>query len=168
MQPKKKLGVERLESRETPAVFGLPWVDAQNITLSFVPDGANVSTATSNLFAHMQADGLSTAAWQGQIERAMQAWTSQANIKVGVVSDSGAALGSAGLPQGDSRFGDIRISMQALAGSVLAITTPPGGCSDTSGGDIILNSNYHFSVGAKSGSYDLYSVLVHEAATPSA
>ena len=162
MNRKRKLGLERLEIRDVPAVFGIPWVDAQHITLSFAPDGSNVSSAGSNLFAHMQADGLSTSAWEGQVLKAVQSWTSQANINVGVVSDSGAALGTAGLSQGDARFGDIRVSMRALDSSVLAITTPPGGTTDTSAGDVILNSNYHFSIGAKAGSYDLYSVMVHE------
>ena len=144
---KKILGLEWLESRDVPAVFGIPWVDPQHLTASFVPDGTKVSAVSSNLFGHMQADGLSTAAWEGQIEKALQAWSSQANINVGLVSDGGADLGSAGLAQGDPRFGDIRIGMRALDNSVLAITTPPGGVADTSGGDIILNSNYHFSVG---------------------
>jgi predicted Zn-dependent protease len=162
MKRKRNLGLERLEIRDTPAVFGLPWVDAQHVTLSFAPDGTKVSGVGSNLFGHMQADGLSTSAWQGQILKAVQSWTSQANFNVGVVSDSGAALGTAGLSQGDTRFGDIRVSMRALDTSVLAITSPPGNSTDTSGGDIIFNSNYHFSVGAKAGSYDLYSVAVHE------
>ena len=159
---RKKLGLERLETRDTPAAFGIPWSDAQNITLSFAPDSTQISGASSTLFAHMQADGLSTSAWEGQVLRAVQSWTSRGNLNIGVVSDSGADLSTAGLAQGDPRFGDIRIGMRALDPSVLALTTPPAGVADTSGGDIILNSNLHFSVGAKAGSYDLYSVVAHE------
>lgn len=159
----RKFSLEYLETRDTPAAFGLGWVDPQHITLSFAPDGTSVSGASSNLFSHLQADGLSSATVQSEVLRAINTWTSQANLNVSVVGDNGTAVGANGLAQGDSRFGDIRISMRALSTDALAITSPPGLNEGTLAGDIILNSNYDFSVGNQSGRYDLYSTLLHEA-----
>ena len=159
----RKFCLEYLETRDTPAAFGLGWVDPQHITLSFAPDGTSVSGASSNLFSHLQADGLSSAAVQSEVLRAINTWTSQANLNLSVVGDNGTAIGANGLPQGDSRFGDIRISMRPLSTDDLAITSPPGLNEETRAGDIVLNSNYDFSIGNQSGRYDLYSTLLHEA-----
>ena len=77
MPPKNPLRLERLEDRWTPAAFGLPWVNAQAVTVSFAPDGTSVSGASSNLYAHLQANGISAAAFQGEALRAIQTWLSR-------------------------------------------------------------------------------------------
>src|SRR5262249_2437452 len=72
--------------------------------------------------------------------------------------DDGTAQGTSGLPQGDSRFGDIRLGAMPDTSGALAWTYYPN-TYDTSGGDITLNTNYTFAIGS---GYDLYSTLLHE------
>src|SRR5262245_49764817 len=109
MERRRRLHIEPLEDRRTPAIFNVPWADGQNLTISFVPDGTAVDNQTSNLFQSLQASGLSVEVWQREILRAFQTWAENANLNLGVVVDGGHPLGASGLPQGDSRFGDIRI-----------------------------------------------------------
>jgi hypothetical protein len=155
-----RLAVEALEAREVPAQFGIPWANGTALTVSFAPDGTSVDGSRSEMFALMARSGLTPAQWQAEILRAFQAWAAQADLNVGVVSDNGAALGTSGREQADSRFGDIRIFAAPLSGSVLAITTPPGDLGGTRTGDIILNSNYNFGPGT---GRDLYTVFLQEA-----
>jgi Matrixin len=157
-----RLMVEGLERRDVPATFGIPWANGTSLTVSFAPDGANVDGSANQLQALMTDSGLSAATWQREILRAFQAWTAVADLNVGVVSDDGSALGAAGNPQADSRFGDIRIFAVPLSSNVLAITTPPGDLAGTRTGDIILNSNYNFGVGA-AAQRDIYTVFLQEA-----
>jgi hypothetical protein len=159
MAQQSPLLLERLENRDVPALFGVPWTDARHLTLSFVPDGTPVDGVGSNLFASMPGDAVT---WQREILRAMQAWAQVANINVGVVADSGDPLGTPGAPQGDPRFGDIRVAARPLSDNVLAITTPSGFLGGTRAGDIVINSNAHFSIGGGGGTYDLYSALLQE------
>ena len=51
------LRAEVLEDRCTPATFGNPWPDATHLTLSFVPDGTQVASHSSNLFQALNAAG---------------------------------------------------------------------------------------------------------------
>jgi hypothetical protein len=156
--------LEQLEHRLVPAMFGVPWADARHLTLSFVPDGTSVDGVGSTLFGTMQADtGLSPAAWQAQILKAVETWAQNANVNVGVVSDSGDPLGAPGATQGDPRFGDIRIAARPLSDNVLAITEPSGYLGGTRTGDIVINSNAAFSVGGDGSTYDLYSAMLQEA-----
>lgn len=157
------LHMERLEERTVPAVFGVPWTDAQHLTLSFVPDGTDVDGAASNLFGTLGGTSLANnLAWQAEILRAVQTWAQYANINIGVVTDRGLPLGVDGANQGDPRFGDIRISARPLSGNVLAITTPSGPLGGTRAGDIVLNSTVNFSIGGGNGTYDLYSAILQE------
>jgi hypothetical protein len=156
------LSVETLEGREVPAQFGIPWPNGTALTVSFAPDGANVDGDPNQLHALMSRSGLSPAVWQREILRAFQAWTAQADLNVGLVGDNGQALGATGLPQAHSGFGDIRIFAVPLASNVLAVTTPPGDLAGTRTGDIILNSNYNFGVGA-GAQRDLFTVFLQEA-----
>ncbi|HEY2157433.1 MAG TPA: matrixin family metalloprotease, partial [Isosphaeraceae bacterium] len=64
--------------------------------------------------------------------------------------------------QGDARFGDIRISAAPLSPGVVAIGTPYDPSTGTLSGDIIINSNADFNP-SDPGSYDLYTVVLHEA-----
>jgi hypothetical protein len=159
MKKRARLSVQTLEAREVPAQFGIPWANGQALTVSFAPDGANVDGDANELAALMARSGLSTDVWKAEILRAFQAWAAYANLNIGVVGDSGAALGVSGREQADSRFGDIRIFAVPLDGNVVAITTPPGDLGGTRAGDIILNSNYNFGAGG----YNLYTVLLQEA-----
>src|SRR5206468_4121069 len=157
-----RLTVEALERRDVPATFGIPWADGTAVTVSFVPDGADVDGSANQLQALRARSGVSTAVWQKQILRAFQAWTAKADLNIGVVADDGSPLGAAGMPQADPRFGDIRVFAVPLSSSVLAITTPPGDLAGTRTGDIIRNSNYNFGVGA-GAQRDIYTVFLQEA-----
>src|SRR5437868_5056329 len=127
--PSKRLLVEQLEDRLTPA-FGTPWFDGSSLTLSFTPDGTDISGTPSNLFSLM---GSTTAQpqWQREILRAYQTWVAQANLNVGLVADGGQAMGTAGAPQEDIRFGDIRIGARSLS----APGTPGATVADAVGFD---------------------------------
>ncbi len=154
------LRLERLEDRAVPALFGIPWADARHLTLSFVSDGTNVDGVDSNLFKAMPGK---TPGWQGEILRAVETWAANANINVSVVKEVGKFdLGSSGAPQGDRRFGDIRIAARPLSGNVLAVTTPSGFLGGTRVGDIVLNSNVKFAINGRADGYDLYSVMLQE------
>src|SRR5262249_25771599 len=100
--------------------------------------------------------------WQAAILRAVEAWAANANINVDVVADSGDPLGTPGAPQGDVRFGDIRIAARPLSDNVLAITPPSGFLGRTPTGDIVLNSNVLFSLQGDATHDDLYTVLLQE------
>jgi hypothetical protein len=159
-----KFTMERLEDRIN--LTSSPWLNPGSLTLSFVPDGTSVGGGmTSNLTSTFGASN--TAAWEQTILDAFQSWASQANINIGVVADGGQPLGTAGLPQGDPRFGDIRIAAAPLGNPAVAglaqTATANGGVSGTIQGDIIINSNAPITVGGVGGTYDLFSVILHEA-----
>jgi hypothetical protein len=149
--------VELLEDRLAPATFGVPWADPSHLTLSFAPDGTQVADQSSALFQTLGVQN--SAAWKTEILRAFQTWAVQANINIGLVADSGLPLGTPGLPQGDPRFGDIRIATYPLAPDVVAVSLPFAFEAGTWSGDVKLNPAY-FQPGS---SYDLYTVLLHEA-----
>ncbi|HTK76219.1 MAG TPA: matrixin family metalloprotease [Gemmataceae bacterium] len=154
----RRLCAERLEDRDVPATFGVAWPDPQHLTVSFAPDRSAADGSNSGLF-HTLGDVASTAVWQTEILRALQTWAVQANINIGLMDDNGLALGATGALQGDPRFGDIRLSARRL-GSALALSSPVDLIAGTRSGDIELNSNARFGIGAR---YDLYSVALHEA-----
>src|SRR5438067_10773554 len=73
-QPRQSpLGLERLEDRDVPAVFGTPWPDGQHLTLSFAPDGTAVDGRASTLTTTLNGQTLG-ANWQREILRAFQTW----------------------------------------------------------------------------------------------
>lgn len=150
---------EVLEDRALPTAFGVPWADAEHITLSFAKDGTQTPLGTSSL---AQLLGSADGAWKTEILRAFQTWAVNANINIGVVADGGQALGSTGAVQGDSRFGDIRVASGALSPDALASASPFSFTGSTLSGDFILNSGAKFSTGTAAG-YDLFAVALHEA-----
>jgi hypothetical protein len=164
--PSKRLSVEQLEDRLTP--HGTPWFDGSSLTLSFVPDGTDVSGQPSSLFSLLDA-AAPQAQWQREILRAYQTWVVNANLNVGLVADSGLPMGVAGAPQEDIRFGDIRVGARPLsapgaAGSTLAGAVGFDYNTKTWAGDLVFNSLYPFSIGnVTEGQNDLYSVALHEA-----
>jgi hypothetical protein len=150
-----RLTLEVLEDRTTPADFGVPWSNANYLTLSFAPDGTQIAGQASSLFATLNAQA-PTAAWEADILSAVQTWTVNTNLNVGVVPDNGQPFGTSG---SGHRFGDIRIGAAPLSPGVLAISVPhdpfvAGGWS----GDIILNNTIDFT----QSQTDLYGVLLHE------
>ncbi len=162
MIPSPRLAIERLEERLVPSTTGIAWPEG-NLTLSFVPDGTQVGNYQSNLFSTLNRVG-STGAWQQAVLRAFQTWATPANLNVGVVADGGQPLGTSGAVQGDSRFGDIRIAAAPLAAGTLITNTQFQWSGTTWSGDVVVNSSYLFSLGGGSGTYDLYTSMLNEAA----
>lgn len=136
--------LEYLEERCQPAVFGQPWADPANLTISFVPDGTDVIGSSSQLFQALDAR-MPQSQWQQQITAAFQQWANAASLGFSIVSDGGQPLGTSGAVQGDSRFGDIRIAAVPMSLEVQAITIPHDPLvAGTLSGDILLNSRVAF------------------------
>src|SRR6202047_72078 len=163
---RRPLALERLEDRLTPATWGIPWPDAQHLTLSFLPDKTTGGLSASNLFQDLNAMA-PTATWQREILRAFQTWAINGNANIALVTDGGQPMGSPGAIQGDSRFGDIRIAAATAASAIdpsdLADSQPFSWTGTTWSGDVVLNSSYPIGIGATSTQYDLYSIMLHEA-----
>jgi hypothetical protein len=163
MAPNNLPRLEQLEERKVPATFSVPWPDPQGLTISFVPDGTAAGGQRSELFRTLDAL-LPTRVWEGVILRAFQTWAAAADLNVRLVPDGGQSFGTLGLKQGDPRFGDIRIGAFPLGGDALAAANPYDPfIANTSVGDVYLNSSVNFGTGGANGSYDLFSVLIHEA-----
>jgi hypothetical protein len=152
--------VTQLEDRTVPAMFGTTWVDPNNITFSVVPDGTSVDGAQSTLNATLAAT-MSQSVWNAQIQQAFQTWVNAAGIDVSQRWDDGAPVGVNTPIQGSSQFGDIRISAVPLSNNVVAIANPPDLVSPWRG-EIVLNSNLTFSADGAAGTYQLYTVMLHE------
>ncbi len=43
MPARTRLSVENLEARDVPAIFGNAWPNADQLTMSFAPDGTDVA-----------------------------------------------------------------------------------------------------------------------------
>ncbi len=158
--PKRRLSVELLEDRLTPTT-GVPWYDAGSLSLSFLPDGTDTGGGTHSSLGSLLGY-TSQATWQREILRAYQTWAAVTNVNIGLVADSGLALGAAGLPQEDPRFGDIRIAARPLStgpGGSLAQAAGFGYADGTWAGDMVLSTTNGF---GPTG-YDLFSVALHEA-----
>jgi len=161
-RPRHLRDIEALEDRSLPSTFGVPWADANHLTLSFAADGTSTPLGASSLYQTLANTG-TTAQWQREILRAFQTWASQANINLAVAADGGQALGSLGAVQGDSRFGDIRIASAPLSPGVVASTSPFSWTGTTLSGDMVLSALQAYSRGDTAGAYDLFSVALHEA-----
>lgn len=149
--------LESLEERFVPyTLAGSSWA-VTNVSASFLPDGTTTDHgAPSNLFADLNASD-ATATWQREYARALQTWADVTPLNFHFVADNGAASGTSGSAQGDSRFGDIRFGGYARSDSYVAYTYYPS--STTLGGDSFLATNITLYI----GSYpDLYSVMLHE------
>src|SRR5262245_38141529 len=160
MPPPTRPRVEHLEARDVPVTFGVPWPDGAHLTLSFAPDGTPIAGAGSALYRQLGAT--TPGPWQMEILRAFQTWAVNANVNVGVVADGGQSFDTAGAPQGDGRFGDIRIGSRLMGPEVLAVTAPYDSFGVWSG-NVTVNASQPTSVGGVGDTYDLYSVLLHEA-----
>jgi hypothetical protein len=158
MARSRRLTLELLEDRTTPAVFGVPWSGSSHLTLSFAPDGTQIAGKTSSLFATLDAHQ-PTAAWQADVARAVQTWTVTTNLDVGIVQDDGQPFGTSGSGEGGPRVGEIRLGAVPLSPGVLAVAVPHDPyLSGSWSGDIVLNSTINFTQPQS----DLYGVLLHE------
>src|SRR5947208_1846465 len=162
MPRSRRLFLERLEDRCTPATSGITWPDGSHLTLSFVPDGTQVASYTSSLFRTLNTVA-PTDVWQREIVRAFQSWAANANINVGMVTDGGQPLGTTGAVEGDGRFGDIRVAAVPMAAGTLITNTAFQWSGTTWSGDIVINTAYQFNIGGGWGKYDLYTAMLNEA-----
>jgi hypothetical protein len=122
-----------------------------------MPDGTMISSSyPSNLFAVYNA-AYPQATWQREVARALQAWADVSNLNFHFVPDDGSPQGTAGLAQGDSRFGDIRIGGYDMGSGILGLGWNPG--STTTAGDVELSTATALPIGSMP---DLASVLMHE------
>jgi hypothetical protein len=129
-----------------------------HVTVSFAPDGTAIGAQVSDMFQTLNAMQ-PTASWQQTILEAVQAWASQADLNVGLVSDGGEPFGTPALSQGENRFGDIRIGALAMGQDSPAISFPPDPYfAGFWSGDIILND----SIMADASPSDLYAIMLHE------
>jgi hypothetical protein len=156
-----RLFLEQLEDRCTPSTSGVSWGFGDHLTVSFAPDGTQVGDQQSNLFQLLNAVAPTTV-WETEILRAIQTWAANVNMNVAVVPDDGAPFGAAGAVQGDARFGDIRIAAVPLPANTVGTNTGFQWSGSTNSGDVVLNSNDLFSIGGSDGTYDVYSVALHE------
>jgi hypothetical protein len=149
--------VEPLEDRLVPyALSGYQWANP-NVSVSFMPDGTLISSSyPSNLFGVYNA-AYPQATWQREVARALQVWADVSNLNFHFVADNGAPQGTAGLAQGDSRFGDIRIGGYSMGSGILGLGWNPN--STTTGGDVELSTTSVFPIGSMP---DLASVVMHE------
>jgi hypothetical protein len=149
--------LEALEDRVVPyALSGYQWANP-NVSVSFMPDGTLIAGSyASNLFAVYNA-AYPQATWQRQVAMALQSWADVSNLNFHFVPDDGSPQGTAGLAQGDSRFGDIRIGGYNMGSGILGIGWNPN--STITGGDVELNTSSAFVIGSVP---DLASVVMHE------
>lgn len=151
-----RLAVDRLDARDVPASFGVPWSDPTHLTLSFAPDGTAAAGEPSTLAAALDAR-MPTAEWRATLLKAAQTWAQAANLDIGFVADQGQPFGVVGATQGDGRFGDIRIGGLPMADDALGEAIPPDPLlSGTLAGDVFFNTAVAFTPTM------LYSVALHE------
>ena len=163
---RKEPRLETLESRQMLSVAGVDyrlsgfaWTNPGRITYSVPADGTMWDVAANDINAKLTASygGLG---WKREIAKALQTWASVANINVVPVSDSNDVFNTWGKTQGDPRFGDVRVGGYAYGElQTLAQTYYPPPSGLTGAGDVELNTSFPWNPG---GSFDLYSVLLHE------
>ena len=145
---RRRLNVENLDERIVP--------NATGFSIDFVPDNTNLIGESSSLFS---AFGSSINAAETQILAAFQTWADVANINFNLVAGTGP---NSSTPYADpSMSSAIHVSMEPLGAGVAAISSPVTTPSSLAG-NMLLNSNQSFSVNGSSGTYDVYSVALHE------
>src|SRR5215813_11375528 len=138
--------LEALEDRITPYVLsGYQWANP-NVSVSYMPDGTLIASSyPSNLFAVYNA-AYPQATWQREVARALQSWANVSNLNFHFVADDGSPQSTAGLAQGDSRFGDIRIGGYNMGSGILGIGWNP--VATTTGGDVVLSTTSVLPIGS--------------------
>jgi hypothetical protein len=164
-----RLKLETLEHRDQPTVFGVPWANAQNLTLSFASDGVKAAPingygdySISELFKELNTN-IPTATWQFEILKAFQTWAAPANINIGLVNDNSTSFGDFEADRTQTPNGELRIGAVPLSPTVAGITTPFHLLSGNRSGDVLLNMTHSFTIGGANGTRDLYTVMLNEA-----
>lgn len=157
MNRSRSLKHEALESRFLfYNLSGYSWSDT-NVSYSFLPDGSFVDDHSNSLFAEL-ASVAEPAVWQREFARAVQTWASVSPLNFHEVNDKGGESSYLGPVQGHPDQGDIRVGAHPIADGSLAHAYYPISYH-TIGGDLFLNSNVNFAIGA---TYDLFSLFLHE------
>lgn len=171
MTRSKKLELEILESRDMPSAVGMAWPDAQNLTLSFAPDGTTIAAYSQSADDEAQPSALfgemsfaSMTDWQMQILKAFQTWAVQSNINIGLTGDGGTPFGVESNLDGVAPGGEIRVGAFSTSEEVIAINQPFSILTGAWSGDLLYNTTQNFSIGAQTGAFDLYSATLNEAA----
>ncbi len=161
---RRHLGLEALESRYLLAaspVMDSPPTEVHHqpeLTISFAPDGTDISGARNRLHATLGAD-VDVEEWQAAILRAFHTWVQHIDLEVRSVSDSGQAFGSLGAEAPASGFGDVRIAAIPMSADVIAMSVPFHPHADDSwAGDILFNSRVEFG-----SAEEVFRVALHEA-----
>jgi hypothetical protein len=150
-----------LEDRLAPAQFGLPWPNANLLTVSFPADGVATPVGGNEAAGKL---GATAPGWQREVLRAFQTWAVNTPLNIGVVADGGQPLGAPGAVQGDRRFGDVRVAAGNIAGTTeLAFASPFTWSGTTFAGDVLFDTGNAFAVGNVAGKGDVFTVAAHEA-----
>lgn len=162
-----KLKAEQLEDRNMPSIFGNPWQLATGLTMSFANEGVQYSSQTwgqssfaNRLYSEL-GGAMSQNVWQEELLRAMYTWTSVANINVGLVADSGRAFGPDGYSP-DEAQATFRVGTVTTGTDVVATSLPNHPLSGLYAGTVMLNEAWTFTKGGGNGTFDLYTVALHE------
>lgn len=137
----------------------LPWSAIDRLTISFAPDGTQISKYSSNLYSTF-ASLLSANQIEAQILKAFQTWARQTGANIGYRTEDGSVpFGAQSMTQADSRVGDVRVGAIPMASDVYAVAirhdaTTSGGWA----GDILFNTNAAFA-----NPTQFFSVALHEA-----
>jgi hypothetical protein len=141
---------------------GAAWPFPQRITFSVVPDGTSIGGVPSNLYSTLTSR-FTPAAWSTALFEAAATWEAVANINLVPVADNGAAFNSGSYQQGDSNFGDIRISgipHGVGVGSLAYTFLPPQINGASAAGDTVYNTSTPLQMNGTN--YDLLTVAIHE------
>src|SRR4029079_19202452 len=112
-----------------------------DLTISFVPDGTNVSGHPSELFAEFRQIAPNQK-WQDVVIDAFEKWSDAIGAKITVVNDDGSELGAEGEAYNDPRFGDVRVAALPMESDIFAIAIPRfEKDAGTWAGDILFNSD---------------------------
>lgn len=118
--------LEQLEDRLTPST----------LTVSFVPDGTQIGSGLSHLFADLNS-AYTPAVWQQNVLNMLQGAASQYGVTLQVVADDGASMNGSAPQDGQLRIAAVDQAFQT-GGPGMPI---PGG------GDLIVESQVTFGVG---------------------
>ncbi len=136
------------------------WVN-RSISVSLVPDGTpNGFGGQSRLFELLNSHR-SYSGWQLMFARALQKWADVAPLSFYFRTDDGSEMGAMGEPQGDSRFGDIRVGTASLRRdrSAFAFFPPMPGFKVSEFGDLYIEENW---ITRNPDASSFYASLVHE------